>query len=131
MKLPVSETLLVGIFFLVCSLASAQESVKSGSWSSEPDYVREWLATQTSPTGTSCCGLGDAINVEVLGPGEPGKLLLKVLNPRSRTELSVGQVVIADVDVIVSRNYDPDGLAVAWVSYQAYAVYCLSRPPMF
>jgi len=127
-------TWMSGLIILFCCLvwalrwepAHAQE-VKSGAWSDAPQYERDWLGTQHSRGGMSCCGLGDAINVDILGEDGSG-IALKVTNPRGRTELSVGQVLHANPESIVPVNLDPDGNAIAWVSYAGVNVYCLSGP---
>lgn len=107
--------------------AHAQEPVKNGAWADVPQFVRDWLATQKSPGGMSCCGLGDAVNVKVLGDDANGGLQLEVVNPRARTELHVGQIIVAHGNVQVPQNYDPNGQAVAWVGYGGNIVYCLSE----
>lgn len=120
--------LVASVFGCLVGLAEAQDQVKGGGWSGEPDYVLEWLSSQHALSGMSCCGLGDAVNVEILGEDIEG-IVLRVTNPRSRTEILVGSILHAEKESLVHVNLDPDDLAVAWVSNGGNFVYCLSSPP--
>jgi hypothetical protein len=107
-------------------LAGHAHAGKRGTWSDAPQFVRDWLSTQTQPgTGISCCGIGDAVNVEIVGAAGDG-FRLRVVNGRGY--LPEGMMLVAGRDRVVRVNFDADGRAVAWVSPSG-TVYCLAPEP--
>ena len=99
---------------------------KAGSWAGSPAHVLEWLGEQKMPgSQQSCCGVADAVNVEVLD--ESGTLYrLRVTNGRGH--LADGTILFVGKDRQVRVNLDENGDDVAWVNSSGH-VYCLARAP--
>ena len=108
------------------AISASARADKIGGWADAPDDVKAWLQNQKQPgSGISCCGLGDAVNVEMIGE-TPAGYRLRVINGRGHLEN--GTEIFSAADRVVRTNIDPDGNAVAWVS-GAGQVYCVSFPP--
>jgi hypothetical protein len=116
--------LFVGALIMIASIRARAE--QTGTWSDAPDYVKEWLQTQKQPgSEISCCGLGDAINVEIVG--EVGDMIrLRVTNGRGH--MPNNTLLMVQKNRQVKSNLDVNGNDVAWVSSTGL-VYCLSRAP--
>lgn len=119
--------LVAGVILLAAAwFAETRAETKRGSWAGEAPHVLEWLNNQKQPgSETSCCGIGDAVNVKIVGEA-PGGIRLVVTNGRGNAP--DGMELVAPLGSRVSVNMDPDGEAVAWVS-KTGTVFCLSVPP--
>ena len=112
--------------FAIVLCAAPVHAEKLGGWADAPDDVKQWLQDQKQPgSGVSCCGLAEAVNVELVGETPTG-FRLRVTNGRGHLEN--GTLLFAATDRVVRANFDPDGNAVAWVGPSGQ-VYCLSFPP--
>jgi hypothetical protein len=99
---------------------------KTGAWQGSPQHVLDWLQDQKMPgSPQSCCGIADAVNVEVLDESDT-LYRLRVVNGRGH--VADGTILFAGKDRQVRTNLDEDGNDVAWVNSAGH-VYCLARAP--
>jgi hypothetical protein len=121
------------LIFLLLTTSMAFGQEKNGAWSDQSESFKQWLNTQKQPgSQNSCCGLGDAINVDILDD-TPSGVRVKVTNPRA-TNAPIGFEFIIPHDRIVAENYTEDGAAIAWIYYnksypEGMQIYCLSMAP--
>jgi hypothetical protein len=118
--------IILGALLLLAAVIGDARAEKTGGWQGSSNYVLDWLQQQKQPgSNTSCCGLGDAVNVDIAGErGDEFRLVVT----NGRGHLPDGIALFVARDRLVKTNLDPEGNAVAWVSSSGL-VYCLSIPP--